>query len=161
MRRLVAALLAALLSLLAAAPAGAGRADLASARAFVDALYAGYVSGNAPPPQGSVAPQIFSPALLRLIRVDQARAGGEVGALDHDPLCACQDFTISRLSVHGRRIAADRARFDVRFDNAGTATLIGLELVQLPGVGWRVSDVHNPLTPSLEAYLRQALELSR
>jgi hypothetical protein len=149
------------MQLVAAASAADGRPRLADAKTFVEALYAGYVSGSAPPPQGRDAPRIFAPDLLRLIRIDQARAGGEVGALDHDPLCACQDYTVTRVQVRGRLTAPDRARFDVRFDNGGTPTHIALDLVHLPDAGWRVSDVHNTLTPSLDAFLRRALMPSR
>ncbi|GAB1388884.1 MAG: hypothetical protein AMXMBFR78_00660 [Rubrivivax sp.] len=141
-----------------AATSGVG--ELAAARGFVQALYDGYVRGDAPSPPGDSAPRVFAPTLLRLIRVDQARAQGEVGALDHDPLCACQDFALTRLRIQGHRRDRNQARFEVRFDNVGTPTRVDLDLVHLPGVGWLVQDVHNALTASLESFLRRALGAS-
>ena len=42
-------------------------------------------------PVGPAAAQVFDAPLVALIRRDQRNARGEVGALDGDPLCDCQD----------------------------------------------------------------------
>src|ERR1700735_2592532 len=76
-------------ALLAAAPATAQ--DAAGARAFVHSLYAAY-HGPGPDYLGRLAPQVFAPGLLALIRRAAASTPqGDVGVLDGDPICDCQD----------------------------------------------------------------------
>lgn len=132
--------------------------NLSDARAFVRGLYVSYTSPTPPSFLGSSAPQVFSPALLALIRRDQALAAGEVGVLDHDPLCACQDITLSNLQVRGRKISPYEARFHVHFDNDGRPTDVVLDLVLLNDGKWRVADVRNDKMRSLERFLTQSLQ---
>src|ERR1700743_2435568 len=94
MRRLT-LLLAALFSI---AATSAGAQDAAGAKAFVAHLYAAY-HGQGPDYLGPMAAKVFSPRLLKLIRRDTALAHGEVGALDGDPICNCQDFEIKDVQV--------------------------------------------------------------
>ena len=134
--------------LLAMAPA-AGAQSLADARGFVTGLYRAYQHGS-PDVLGPRARSIFSPALLALIRRDARNAHGEVGALDGDPICDCQDPDGVRLV--GLDLAAagpGRAAAHVRLRFAGSrAEAMTLDLVSI-GSRWRVDDVHTADTPSL------------
>ena len=141
-----------LLPLLAAAPpAHAQTAD--DARRFVSRLYAAY-GRSQPDYLGQEARQVFSPRLLALIRRDARDAHGEVGALDGDPICDCQDWGhtgVERLEVASR--GAGHATAKVRFRNQGQTTDVTLDLVSLAG-HWRIDDIHTKDTPSLVRYLQ-------
>ena len=92
MRRRAIVLAIVSLGVLAGARPATTQADL-GVRHFLADLYDQYKPGRpAPHPLGKQAEQIFAPPLLGLIRRDQNREAGEVGALDYDPICACQDY---------------------------------------------------------------------
>ena len=133
--------------------AGAAQAQsLADARGFVAGLYGAYAHSQ-PNYLGRRARQVFSPRLLGLIRKDAREAHGEVGALDGDPICDCQDWGqtgVERLDVMPR--GAGRATAAVRFRNLGRTTALTLDLVSVAG-RWRIDDIHTPDTPSLARYL--------
>jgi hypothetical protein len=76
-----------------ASTSGASAQTPADGRAFVTGLYGAY-NGGEPDYLGRQAGAVFSPRLLSLVRKDQAATPeGEVGALDWDPICDCQDST--------------------------------------------------------------------
>jgi len=140
--------------LLAAAPTMAAAQSATSARTFAAGLYARYARGE-PEYAGKDAGATFTPKLVRLIREDQARARGEVGALDGDPICDCQDpggLKLVGLSVTpagpGKATAVARIQFPQSEPEA-----IRLDLVE-SGASWRVSDVHTADMPSLVALLQ-------
>ena len=91
-----------------------------SPRQFVARVYASYAREDYSPlaRPGSV----FAPMLVREIREDQRLAKGEVGYLDGDPLCDCQDYDMPRapstavfsLVDHPARIFFSFASFDWR-----------------------------------------------
>ena len=134
--------------------AGAARAQsLADARGFVADLYDAYAHSE-PDYLGRQARRVFSPRLLALIRRDARDAHGEVGALDGDPICDCQDWGhtgVERLEVASR--GAGHAVAQVRFRNQGQTTDLTLDLVSVAG-RWRIDDIHTKDTPSLVGYLQ-------
>lgn len=124
-----------------------------SAKAFVEGLYAAYRNPDAPSTTGAAAPRVYSPRLLALIRADQKQAGGEVGKLDSDPLCSCQDAEgLKSLSVKIAPVSAGAASATSVFRLSGKTLTVGLRLVRTRH-GWRVDDVSSPDTPSLRRYL--------
>ena len=149
------------LAVLAAAVIGvpAHAADMAGARAFVTWLYSHYPASGRVHDFDSLGPSIakvFDPSLIALIREDQRLANGEVGALDGDPVCDCQDdagstFTVRSLrAMDSTRVVAIVARGP---DETGQgAEDIGLDLAFAAG-RWRIYDIHSNDTPSLRAYL--------
>lgn len=143
------------LAVVAAAAPGVGAArDLASARAFVEGLYRGY-HGDGPDYLGRQASRVFSPGLLALIRRDKALTPrGDVGALDGDPICDCQDFEITKVAVSVDAKGAGRATARARFLNFGEPQTVRFDLVAGPG-GWRIDDIHSASTPSLARLLRR------
>jgi hypothetical protein len=133
----------------------------AGPEAFLRHLYAPYVAGDTTAdPTGKPAPTIFDARLTALIRRDQANAHGEVGALDGDPICDCQDFgplkalsiKIQPLGPH-RALGPHRVKASVRFINLNTATALTYELTRT-GAGWRVTDIASPDMPSLVGLLK-------
>lgn len=145
---------AALLLAMAATPTAAQ--DLAQAKVFVEGLYAHYAREPGPDWTGRQAARTFSSALLALIRADEARTPpGDVGALDGDPFCNCQDYRISRVAVTVTPAADGKATANVRFVNFDQTQAVTLDLIWT-GKAWRVEDIHADGTPSLAALLRAA-----
>jgi hypothetical protein len=148
--------LAILAATLVTAPARA--ANDASPRAFVAWLYSHYPTSEHRPafePFGPDMGRVFHPSLVALIKADQQLASGEVGALDGDPLCDCQDdggltFKVAQV----RSAGPGRASAVVVRAYPGDREVedITLDLVQTQGQ-WRVWDVHSHDTPSMRALL--------
>lgn len=137
-------------------PPAAGAQDLGAAHDFVVGLYGAY-HGDGPDYLGRQAGAAFSPPLLKLIRrAAAATPKDEVGALDGDPICDCQDFQISKVRVQVASEPSGHARATVHFVNFAEPQTVGLDLVVVSG-HWRVSDVHTADTPSLVSYLTQSL----
>lgn len=128
-----------------------------SAEAFLRRLYAPYVAGDANiNPTGKAAPALFDARLTALIRQDQRNARDEVGALDGDPICDCQDFEpLKALSIAVQPSAAGPTTADVRFTNGARSVSLRYSLT-LTRSGWRISDIGSPDQPSLAAYLEKA-----
>jgi hypothetical protein len=147
-------LVSALLCLFAATPAMA-EPSAASAEQFLRGLYAQYKPHGKP--VAFVYPDaktIADPALMALLKHDQDASKGEVGAMDSDPVCNCQDWTaIKVVSVHVTMPAKDAAAADLVFSDNGEVEKIHFALVWTSG-GWRIHDIGAKDTPSLVGYLR-------
>jgi hypothetical protein len=128
---------------LAAAPATAAETP----RHFVERLYAAYRSERWSP---LARPRrIFAPPLAAAIDEDRRLSGDEVGFLDGDPICDCQDpaglrATILALRPDGR--SAVTVRVEVRFGD--DRRLLTLRLART-AAGWRIADVATPDSASL------------
>ena len=119
-----------------------------SPRTFVEQLYSSYVNPSFNPLERPE--RIFAPPLTAAIKEDQRLARGEVGFLDGDPLCDCQDTgglrsRIVSLVVKG---ASASARVSVSFAGTSDSREIHLKLVPTPA-GWRIADVGTRREPSL------------
>jgi len=159
MRRIALAILAAAL---VTGLAGAG--EPGSARAFVTWIYSHYPSSTHRPEFDALGDttktSVFAPSLIALIDEDARLAHGEVGALDGDPLCDCQDdggmtFKVASVrSVNPTHALAViyRSYPDSMSPELGTITL---DLALTKG-RWRVYDVRSKDTPSLRAFLIQS-----
>jgi hypothetical protein len=131
----------------------AGQAE--SPRQFIARVYAGYRHENFSPFDKPAA--IFAPVLLGAIREDQRLAKGEVGYLDGDPLCDCQDY--GKLTAQIRTLTRPTTRSAdalVHVDlGIGEANDLRLKLVLTPS-GWRVADVGSKDEPSLLRALQRS-----
>ena len=131
--------------------------DLPAAQTFVTGLYTAYQRQPGPDYLGRQIAEVFAPDLIALIRREAASVPkGEVGALDGDPICNCQDWLISNVEVKVSGANPGGAVAEVSFQNAGEARSVRLDLVSAQG-RWRVADVHTPDTPSLAKLLRDSI----
>jgi hypothetical protein len=136
-----------------AAPAVAADPDLDAARLFVEQVYRAYC-GTCEVPFERRAPRLLSRSLLALVVRDRrATPDGDVGALDGDPICDCQDHSISGVRVVAQEAGAGRATAVAEFRNFGEPQTVRLDLVIEKG-GWRIDNIHTAGTPDLAAYLR-------
>ena len=164
-----AALACALAASLLLAGAPVQSADLAGAKAFLVQVYSHYPQRRGGPefdPTGRSAAAVFDPGLANLFREDvRLTPQGDVGAVDSDPLCACQDddglvVTIEAVTPSGP--AAASARVKLRFAAAKPPEIqrLAIDLVAVQGQ-WRIHDIHSKDQPSLRAYLEQSVKLER
>jgi hypothetical protein len=147
-------LVSALLCLFAVTPSWAAP-PAASPEQFLRGLYAAYK------PHGKQvafdypdAKSIVDPAMLKLLKHDRDMSKGEVGAIDSDPICNCQDFGVIKvMSLKVTMSGESAASADVTFKNFGDVQNARFSLVVVDG-GWRIHDISTKDTPSLAGYLR-------
>jgi hypothetical protein len=142
---------------LAGWPLMAHAQSLADADAFTRRLYAAYAHNGEPDYLGPMAPRVFSPRLLGLIRRDERLTPkGDAPELDGDPICDCQDpGGMGRLRIEVASAGPGRATAKVRFRLDTEPRALTLDLVSVQGQ-WRVDDVHSKDTPSLVRFLTEA-----
>ena len=138
--------------LLAAMAAPAPPAETPSA--FVTRLYAGYRDENYSP---LARPErVFAPPLVAAIREDARLSKGEVGFMDADPLCQCQDPAGLHADIGTVRQPTPRtatARIGLDFGGSDRRAL-RLQLVRTRS-GWRIADIATADSPSLLSDLRR------
>jgi hypothetical protein len=126
-----------------------------TARAFLERVYADYVLDGLSSLQH--VDELFAPGLAAQIRKDAELAGDEVGYLDGDPLCDCQDLggVKPRIeNVEARGSDGAEAKVVMDFGTRDVRTIM-LRLEKTSG-GWRVADVGTKDEPSLLETLRQS-----
>lgn len=95
--------------------------DAAAAKTFLQSIYARYTKNSRGVEiAGPGARRFLHSSLIALIREDARAVGpGEVGVLDSDPLCGCQDWDgIFDLRIDMRQVKADHAEALVRFPSS-------------------------------------------
>jgi hypothetical protein len=138
--------------LVALAAAAAQPAD--TPRAFMERLYANYRHNNYS--SFSHPGRVFAPRLLAAINEDSKLAQGEVGYLDGDPVCDCQDYGRLRAQIHSLRQSGRSATAQVHLIFIpGENRDITLSLVRTRS-GWRIADVKNKDLPSLLGALEKS-----
>ena len=124
-------------------------------KGYMERLYAAYHDPSFNPLDHPG--RYFAPKLAAAIEQDARRAKGEVGYLDGDPICQCQDPGGLDARVTGVA-KTGRGRAEVRV-TIGLAGYDGrparFSLVQTRN-GWRIADVSSPDEPSLLNALEQA-----
>jgi hypothetical protein len=142
----------AVVALIAAVPV-TGRARAETPEGFLHRLYAPYEKGHAPNPTGRIAASIFAPPLLALIRRDEALAHGEVGSLDYDPICSCQDYgRLKSLTITAAAPVNDSVKATVSFRSFNDTVTVNYDLARIGG-SWRIADIATKETPSLRDLL--------
>ena len=122
-------------------------------QSFLRHVYAGYTKQGFSPLEEPA--KVFAPTLTAAIAKDSS--GGEVGYLDGDPLCDCQDFERLTASVQSiRRPTRTSAVARVHVDLGGGATRdLRLSLIHTKA-GWRIADVASTDGRSLLRELRRS-----
>ncbi len=131
------------------ASASSSEQDIASARAFLSHIYAGHH-----PDAGldAILPdeEVYAPVLLAAMQANSDVHDGEVGYLDGDPLCDCQDTAqdLRQLTFDIQPLADGQLRASTRLDEPEHPLDLQLTL-QRQGSNWRVADIATPRAPSL------------
>ena len=123
-------------------------------RAFVARLYSGY---SAPDFNPLARPErVFAAPLVAAIREDRRLSRDEVGYMDADPLCQCQDPDGMRSAIESvRQTGRTRARAHVRLIFPGNDRReLDLHLVRTRA-GWRIADIATADEASLLGGLRR------
>ena len=136
-----------------AAPSLALASPAETPREFIDRIYSEYRTEGFNP---LAKPEsYFSRDLTAAIQKDSS--GGEVGYLDGDPLCDCQDYEqLSATVLQIRQTSAKAAVAHVRVVLGPNATRnLQLRLIKTPS-GWRIADVIGADHHSLYRELKRA-----
>ncbi len=123
-------------------------------RAFLERVYAGYRDEDYSP---LARPRrVFARPLVEAIEEDRRLSRDEVGYMDADPLCQCQDPAGLRPAVgQVRRPAPGTATAAVALTFSGSDRRdIAVKLVRT-GAGWRIADIAAADEPSLLDSLRR------
>jgi len=147
---------------IAFAPTRSSAQTLDQANAFVRDVYDHYqrwAAAKSPSAgQSFKESAVYSPALIDLMRKDNKAADGEVGYLDYDPICNCQDF--DGLKVAEQRViktGEQTATGSVALKYAGEPRVVKIDLLLVwTASGWRIDDIKTSDTPSLQAALKQS-----
>jgi Protein of unknown function (DUF3828) len=112
-----------------------------SAETFVRGIYAEYAQSG-PDVTGKKVDQYFTPAVVQLIRHDQASTPrGYVGRLDFDPFCSCQDpdgLKLIGLSI--TPVSEGKAIARTTLEISGNRIELHLTLAKVSG-HWRVDNI--------------------
>ena len=119
----------------------------ATPRAFVERLYAGYRDPAFSP--FNHPERIFAPRLQAAINEDSRLSQGEVGYLDGDPICQCQDAAglhaiITGVKTKGR----DKATVNVSISLQGYEVRPATFTLLRTKAGWRIADIASAEEPS-------------
>lgn len=131
-----------------------------SAKAYMERLYASYDKPGFNPLDHPA--RYFAPRLLRAIKEDARLAHNEVGYLDGDPICQCQDpggLRAAILKFVQKSPAAANIRVSLAFPGekprTATFTLVHID------AGWRIADVSSADDPSLVSSLEASNRTAR
>jgi hypothetical protein len=117
-----------------------------TAKHFVESVYAGYGRAADPPNLFEEnASQAFDPSLIALARADAVAAKPDVGVLDYDPVCNCQDTDDSfpDLNIFIEPIGLNCAKATVTFGGYNhQLNRISLTLVNKNG-HWRIFNIQD------------------
>jgi hypothetical protein len=137
-----------ILPLILAAALGGGLPIPETPTAHMQQLYARYSEPNFNP---LTQPELyFTPKLAAAIEEDSRTAGGEIGYLDGDPICQCQDPAgLQAIVANERMIGADKAEVRVSITLSGYPPRPATFRLVRTKVGWRIADISSVNEPSL------------
>ena len=109
------------------------------------------------------APVYFDADLIALMQENQrVTPQGDVGALDFDPVCACQDYGKLNANIHVLAATAKTAKAAVILHDDGPSpgadVSLSYDLVKVGGA-WRIHDIGTTDVPSLRQLLITANKL--
>lgn len=152
------------------ATSAAANVDADAAKAFLTSVYKHYGTGGIGIDSvGPDATRYFHSSLVALLRADQKAASPDVGAIDADPVCACQDWNgIWKLLIDVRietpNSDSARATAKVSFylsdpkDNPkDSLRKLSIKLAAENGA-WRIYDITDETDPTAPFALRKALQ---
>jgi hypothetical protein len=124
-------------------------------KAYMERLYASYRNKNFNPfdhPE-----RYFAPKLLAAIKEDARLAKGEIGYVDVDPICQCQDPDGLHASVIGvTPQGPDKAIVRVSISFTGDKPRPTTYTLLRTSAGWRIADVSSADEPSFLAAIEKS-----
>jgi len=146
----------------AATAPGAASTDAADVKAFLDGVYAHYKSSNNNnfQPFDANGKEVLDAGAIALLKADQKVMKGEVGAIDTDWLCDCQDFNsiVATVTVQSATPTEAKATSDFH-DPQDTTDKPGHDTFDLVKTadGWRIHDMGTRDQPSLRKVLQDEI----
>jgi hypothetical protein len=149
----------------AAGPAAeAAGPDAAAARAFLESLYAHYKTNTSSDttwaPMDANIKEVFDDDMAGLMAADTKALKGELGEIDGDWLCDCQDWgslvatvTVTEASPTAAKAIAVFHDTEVKDEPPRRDSF---DLVKTPA-GWRIHDMGTQQDPSLRAVLSKEI----
>lgn len=140
-----------------------GGSDAADAKAFLVGLYAHYrtTRNNTFNMFDTNAADVFDPDTIALLKADTKALHGELGEIDGDWLCDCQDFTSIQATVNVSSATPTTAKATADFHDTGDAGRAperdSFDLVKAGGA-WRIHDMTTPGQPSLRQVLQKEIQ---
>ncbi len=129
--------------------------DVESAKVFVQQVYGDYANRDTRHQEQRQA-KFYTAELYRLILADRTGHPGDIGNLEGDPICDCQDpGRPGELKVQTVQIAAtgsDRAKAQVAFVIGKQRRQATLSL-RYAASGWKIDDISTKDMPSLRVLL--------
>jgi len=147
-----------------ATPATAASAkDAADVTQFLQGLYDHYKTSKNNNFQmfDANAGEVFDTDFIRLMAADQKVLNGDVGVIDGDWLCACQDFVSLKSAVAVQSATPTTARATSDFVDTGIpeqgARHVNFKLVKENGQ-WRIDDIQTAGEPWLRTQLEDEIK---
>lgn len=120
---------------------------------FIAKIYKNYdATGSGIDPLDKSGKTYFDDSLIGLFKADKKRAGDEMGAIDYNPLCSCQDFDIKNVTFVEKSSDDKKVVVDVKFEKYGTAEQVTLVLSKTKA-GLRIFDIGDKQAPSIRKLL--------
>jgi hypothetical protein len=141
----------------AAAPAASAQ-DAADAKAFLEGVYAHYKTSknNNFQPFDANMKDVLDPDTIALMDADTKALKGELGEIDGDWLCDCQDFESITATITIQSATPTTAKatstFSDTMDKGAPPKHDTFDLVKTPA-GWRIHDMGTADQPSLRKVL--------
>jgi hypothetical protein len=144
----------------AAAVAAPASGDAADAKAFLDGLYAHYKvskDNTFAPFEANIA-EVLDPDTRALMKADDKLLKGDVGDIDGDWLCDCQDFESITAVVAVQSATPTDAKATAVFTDTmdGKPKTDTFDLVKT-SAGWRIHDMGTADQPSLRKVLQDEI----
>jgi len=145
-----------------AVPAVTDTADAADAKAFLDGLYAHYTSNkNNEFNMFDAKSHVFDKDTQGLLAEDNRLLKGDLGTIDGDWLCGCQDFVSLKTTVTILAATPTTAKATSDYVDTGIASdgahHNSFDLVKENGA-WRIHDVTTGTDPSLRKDLQDEIK---
>jgi hypothetical protein len=147
----------------APATAPATTADAADVTAFLQGLYDHYKTSKNNTFQmfDANAHEVFDDSFIRLMAADTKALKGDLGVIDGDWLCACQDFESLRATITVQSASPTAAKATSDFTDVGipgqTTQHASISLIRERG-RWRIDDIKDGDEPWLRAQLQDEIK---
>jgi hypothetical protein len=137
-------------------------ADAAAAKAFLVRLYAHYLTSknNTFSMFDTNVADVFDPDMIALLKADQKALKGDLGEIDGDWLCDCQDFTSIQATINVTSATPTTAHATSDFHDTvdpRPSERDTFDLVKVNGA-WRIHDMSTPGQPPLRKTLQDEIK---